>query len=82
MKLILNNHKDNCLEICQYIENEFKLIIKQLNKRPENVEELVELETYMTGLYVCIYIYTCMYINICLCVYVHRDIYEYKHIRI
>jgi K+/H+ antiporter YhaU regulatory subunit KhtT len=55
VKLILNNHKDNCLEICQYIENEFKLINKQLNKRPENVEELVELETYMTGIYICKY---------------------------
>lgn len=46
---ILKNHCGYCREIIQYLEDEFKKIIKNLSKHPENIEELTELEEYVAG---------------------------------
>lgn len=50
LKIILTSHASNCGEICQYIEEEFKKIVKNLMKKPENIEQLTELQEYMNGL--------------------------------
>lgn len=50
IRLILTLHSKYCLEICSYLEEEFQKITIRLNKRPETIEELVELESYVTNL--------------------------------
>jgi dynein heavy chain len=46
----LQAHAERCTTICQYLDEEFKKVYKNLSKRPENIEQLVELEEYMAGL--------------------------------
>jgi dynein heavy chain len=48
--LILSAHAEYCQEIAIYLEEEFKKITKALSKRPDNVEQLTELEDYVGGL--------------------------------
>ena len=43
-------HRENCLEICNYLESEFKKIFQNIGRHPENVEQLVELDEYINGL--------------------------------
>ena len=50
VKTILTSHRERCYEICTYLDAEFKKIFANLSKRPENVEQLVELEEYMSSL--------------------------------
>jgi dynein heavy chain, axonemal len=50
IRSILTYHSKYCIEICSYLEEQFQFITNQLNKRPENIEELVALEEYMTSL--------------------------------
>jgi dynein heavy chain len=50
VKLVLSRHRDYGMDICQYLDEEFKKINRNLSKRPENVEQLVELEEYVSGL--------------------------------
>jgi dynein heavy chain len=47
---ILTDQADRCALAVQYLEDEFKKINRNLSKRPENVEQLVELEEYVGGL--------------------------------
>jgi len=50
INLILSNHAGYCKENIAYLEMEFKNVIKALSKKPENIEELCELQDYMSGL--------------------------------
>jgi dynein heavy chain len=47
---ILSDHCDRCRSISEYLDDEFKKINKNLSKRPENIEQLTELEEYIGGL--------------------------------
>ena len=47
---ILQAHAERSVVIGHYLEEEFKKINKNLSKRPENIEELVELEEYVSSL--------------------------------
>jgi dynein heavy chain len=47
---ILTDQADRCALVVQYLEDEFKKINRNLSKRPENVEQLTELEEYVGGL--------------------------------
>lgn len=50
IKNILSSHAERCSQISLYLEDEFKKINKNLARRPENIEQLVELEDYMQSL--------------------------------
>ena len=50
IKNILIAHAERCSQISQYLEEEFKKINKNLARRPENIEQLVELEEYIQSL--------------------------------
>ena len=50
VKLILTAQRERCYEICNYMDAEFKKIFANLSKHPENVEQLVEMEEYITSL--------------------------------
>lgn len=50
IRLILSSHTKLCTEICAYLEDEFNKIIGHLNRRPENIEEVVEIEEYISNL--------------------------------
>lgn len=47
---ILTAHTTRCTQINQYLENEFKKVTSNLNKRPENIEDLTALEEYIGSL--------------------------------
>lgn len=47
---ILHDHYDRCKTITEYLDDEFRQINKNLSKRPENIEQLTELEEYIAGL--------------------------------
>ena len=47
---ILSLQAGFCAETSAYLDEEFKKINKNLQKRPENIEELTELEEYVTSL--------------------------------
>lgn len=47
---ILHAHSERTVVIAQYLEEEFKKISRNLARRPENIEELTELEEYVNGL--------------------------------
>jgi dynein heavy chain len=49
VKNILREHTGYCREAAAYLDEEFRKIIKNLSKRPENIEELTELEDYVAG---------------------------------
>ena len=49
MHTILSTHVMHCREIAQYLDDEFRKILKNLGKRPENIEQLTELEDYVRG---------------------------------
>ena len=49
VKLILRKHTDHSMEVCQYLDDEFRKVVKSLSKRPENIEELTELEECVSG---------------------------------
>jgi dynein heavy chain len=51
MTSILKNHCGYCRESTAYMEEEFKKIIKNLSKHPETIEELAELEEYVSGVH-------------------------------
>ena len=50
IRSILTDQADRCAASVQYLEDEFKKINRNLSKRPENVEQLTELEEYIGGL--------------------------------
>lgn len=50
IKQILGAHADRSAQVVQYLEEEFKKINRNLARRPENIEQLVELEEYVAGL--------------------------------
>jgi dynein heavy chain len=50
VKLALTQHASYCQEIKVYLDEEFKKIIKNLSKRPETIEQLVELDEYVAGI--------------------------------
>ena len=50
IKLILSNHTKYCKENVQYLDREFQKIMHELSKEPENIEELTDLQEYMSGL--------------------------------
>lgn len=50
IKSILTAHADRTVAAGVYLDEVFKKINKSLSKRPENIEELVELEEYVAGL--------------------------------
>ena len=50
VKLILSNHAGYCLEASKYLEEEFRKLDVQVNKAPDNIEQLAELEEYINGL--------------------------------
>lgn len=47
---ILTLHSGYCSQIAEYLDEEFSKIAKHLSRRPENVEQLTELEEYISGL--------------------------------
>lgn len=47
---ILTDQGDRCAQAVQYLEEEFKKVNRNLSKRPENIEQLTELEEYIGGL--------------------------------
>lgn len=47
---ILLAHGERTVLIGQYLEEEFKKINRNLSRRPENIEELTEMEEYVNGL--------------------------------
>ena len=47
--VILRKHTEHSMEICQYLDDEFRKVVKNLSKRPENIEELTELEEFVAG---------------------------------
>ena len=47
---ILKAHVVYCHDTGVYLEEEFRKILKHLAKRPENIEELTEMEEYIEGL--------------------------------
>jgi dynein heavy chain len=47
---ILSDHCERCRTITDYLDDEFKKINKNLSKRPENIEQLTELEEYINSL--------------------------------
>ncbi|CAM9108221.1 unnamed protein product, partial [Ectocarpus fasciculatus] len=49
MNIILKAQCGYCREATSYLEDEFKKIIKNMSKHPENIEELTELEEYVAG---------------------------------
>lgn len=49
VKSILRQHASNCMDICQYLDDEFRKVIKNLSKRPDDIEQLTELEEYISG---------------------------------
>ena len=50
IKSILVDQAERCAAVVQYLEDEFKKINRNLSKRPENVEQLTELEEYVGSL--------------------------------
>lgn len=50
IQLILSNHSNYCRDNIAYLDSEFKKILKALSKKPENIEELTELQDYMSSL--------------------------------
>jgi dynein heavy chain len=50
VKLALSQHSTYCQDIKVYLDEEFKKIVKNLSKRPETIEQLVELDDYVSGL--------------------------------
>ena len=49
VKMVLMAHVGYCSEICTSLEQEFEKIAVRLSRCPENVEELTELEEYVTA---------------------------------
>ena len=47
---ILTAQAERCSSIVQYLDDEFKKIARNLSKKPENIEQLTELEEYLTSL--------------------------------
>eukprot|EP01041_Mallomonas_annulata_P000832 gene832-1621_t len=50
MHSILSTHVMHCREVAQYLDDEFRKILKTLAKRPENIEQLTELEEYIQSM--------------------------------
>jgi dynein heavy chain len=50
IRAILTYQSDRCNVVSIYLEEEFKKINKSLSKRPENIEQLVEQEEYISSL--------------------------------
>lgn len=50
IKSILAAHSERCSTIAQYLEEEFKKISRKLAVKPENIEQLAELDEYVAGL--------------------------------
>ena len=50
INLILTNHAAYARDNAAYLDQEFRNILKELSKVPENIEELVALQEYMSGL--------------------------------
>lgn len=50
IRSILTAQAERCSLIVQYLDDEFKKITRNLAKKPENIEQLTELEEYLTSL--------------------------------
>lgn len=50
VRLALTSHAQFCSEIKVYLDEEFRKIMKNLSKRPETIEQLVELDEYVNGI--------------------------------
>lgn len=50
IRAILSTHAEYCEQITAYLDEEFKKILKKILQKPENIEQLVELEEYMSSL--------------------------------
>lgn len=50
IRSILAAQAERCSSIVQYLDDEFKKITRNLSKKPENIEQLTELEEYLTSL--------------------------------
>ena len=50
IRSILAAQAERCAVVVHYLEDEFKRLNRNLSKRPENIEQLCELEEYVSGL--------------------------------
>ena len=49
VKLVMRNHAGHCMEVSQYLDDEFRKVIKNLSKRPDDIEQLTELQEIVNG---------------------------------